>query len=176
MYNRTVDDKVWLVSFSFVFRSWFLVSSSSSSSIILWSGGCSCSVCAEVCGAAWDPICGCCCAPASPGKSGKPCCTAQSKPRTTSFRKPARKEPITKFHRFVLTPKALQFHTLGPLPISPSPCNNLAGNSSFNLAGSDLRIMGSVEANFRPPGMAALHVLERQTYSQPTMKKGFSMS
>src|SRR6266436_7448245 len=86
------------------------------------------------------------------------------------------RHPLTMFQSDHDTPVACQFQTFAPLPRSPSPCMRYAGNSSLSLAGSDRNIDESVLANFLPSGDTTLQTGLLQTYSHPTMKKGFSRS
>jgi hypothetical protein len=94
-----------------------------------------------------------------------------------SFRNPDLKHALIKFHKLNDTPNAFQFQIFGPLPASASPYISIAGNSSFNLIGSERRIEESVLANLRPSGeMALMQGGLLHAYSQAMMKKGFSMS
>jgi hypothetical protein len=94
-----------------------------------------------------------------------------------SFISPALKHALTKFHKLKDTPSAFQFQIFGPLPASASPYMRIAGNSSFNLIGSERRIDESVLANLRPSAeVAVIQGGLLHTYSQAMMKNGFSMS
>jgi len=113
----------------------------------------------------------------SGGASGSLCWTAQIMPKIISLRTPALNDPMIRFHRPLLTPIAFQFQTFAPLPESASPCSNRAGNSSLRSIGNERKMEGSVDANLRPSGeVAAMQGGERHTYSQPTIKNGFSIS
>src|ERR1700692_780800 len=97
--------------------------------------------------------------------------------RVESLDIPDLKHPLTMFQSDRDTPVACQFQTAALLPKSPFPCMRWAGNSSLSLVGNERNMDESVLANFLPSGdILARQTGLLQTYSHPTMKKGFSRS